>query len=163
MLIDSTIAGKPRKLVVMANRNGFYYVLDRVTGEFIAGAPYISQNWAKGLYEERTPHPAAQLLSRTDRNTHDPSTSGANNWTAPAYDPENKLFYESARELSAVFTPTGSNFQSGDDAYGAIRALDSTTGKQKWQYRLLAPAWVSTLATAAAQYFPATTRVTSLH
>jgi alcohol dehydrogenase (cytochrome c) len=153
VLIDSTVAGKPRKLVAMANRNGFYYVLDRVTGEFVAGAPYIAQNWAKGLDEKGRPILLPGYYPAATGTLTNPSTSGANNWTAPSYDPQNKLFYESARELSAVFTPTGSNFQSGDDAYGAIRALDSTTGKQKWQYKLLAPGWVSTLSTAGGLVF----------
>jgi alcohol dehydrogenase (cytochrome c) len=153
VLFDATIDGKPRKLVAMANRNGFYYVLDRATGEFIAGAPYISQNWAKGLDEKGRPIKLPSYNPAPTGTLTNPSTSGANNWTAPSYDPDNKLFYVSARELSAVFTPTGANFQSGDDAYGAIRALEATTGKMKWQYRMLAPGWVSTLATAGGLVF----------
>ncbi len=53
VLFDSEVGGKQRKLVAMANRNGFYYVLDRTTGEFISGTPYIAQTWAKGFDEER--------------------------------------------------------------------------------------------------------------
>lgn len=153
VLFNATIAGKPRKLVAQANRNGFYYVLDRATGEFVAGAPYIAQTWAKGLDEKGQ---AIRLPSYNPAPTGtltNPSFSGGNNWTAPAYDPDNQLFYINAKELSAVFTPTGSSVQSGDDAYGAIRALDATTGKLKWQYRVLAPAWVSTLATAGGVVF----------
>ena len=49
VLIDATIEGRPRKLVITANRNGFYYVLDRTTGEFVRGTPYAKQTWASGL------------------------------------------------------------------------------------------------------------------
>jgi alcohol dehydrogenase (cytochrome c) len=153
VLFDSMVGGRPRKLVAMANRNGFYYVLDRATGEFVAGAPFISQNWAKGLDEKGAPIKLPSYNPALTGTLTNPSTSGANNWTAPSYNPENKLFYVSARELSAVFTPTGANFQSGDDAYGAIRALEATTGKMKWQYRMLAAGWVSTLATAGGLVF----------
>src|SRR5204863_6903701 len=49
VLVDAELNGRPRALVVMANRNGFYYALDRKSGEFLIGAPYAKQTWAKGL------------------------------------------------------------------------------------------------------------------
>src|SRR5262245_28699512 len=55
ILADSTFNGQPRKMVVLANRNGFYYSIDRITGKFIAGRPYVKQTWAKGLDETGRP------------------------------------------------------------------------------------------------------------
>ena len=60
MLIDRMWKGKMRKLMLQANRNGFFYVLDRETGEFLFGTPFARQTWAKGLDKKRATHPAAR-------------------------------------------------------------------------------------------------------
>ena len=109
VLFDSMVGGKPRKLVAVANRNGFYYVLDRVTGEFIAGTPFVRQTWAKGLDEKGRPierFPDYCQITRQGTLTY-PSTSGGTNWAAPSYDPENKLFYVSAKEMAGLFKQAG--------------------------------------------------------
>jgi alcohol dehydrogenase (cytochrome c) len=165
VLFDDTIDGKPRKLVGQANRNGFYYVLDRVTGQFIAGAAYVTQTWAKGLdasghpivLPNTVPTPAGTLVY--------PDGHGGTNWNSPSYSPLTKLFYVSSREIGAYTTSGqtkvhfpdfgggGRNGLPADQSYGAIRALDATTGKRKWEYKMLAPAEVSTLATAGGLVF----------
>jgi alcohol dehydrogenase (cytochrome c) len=165
VLFDEPIEGKPRKLLAFANRNGFYYVLDRVTGKFVAGVPFVKQTWAKGLDENgrpimlpnTEPTPKGQLVY--------PDGHGGTNWNSPSYSPLTKLFYVSARETGA-YTVAGEskvNFPSfggggrinlsGDEVSGAIRALEATTGKLKWEYKLLAPAETNTLATAGGLVF----------
>jgi alcohol dehydrogenase (cytochrome c) len=171
VLFEGAVNGKPRKLLSVANRNGFYYVLDRVTGEFVAGAPFIKQTWAQGLDAQGRPI----VIPNTDPGFEPvlvyPSNNGGVDWVSPAYSPLTKLFYVSAREMGAYFakaklpdkplqvgTPlimggAGNQYLSGDDSYGAIRALEVATGKMKWEFRLDAPAWVAPLATAGGLVF----------
>jgi alcohol dehydrogenase (cytochrome c) len=168
VLFDATLDGKPRKLVADANRNGFYYVLDRVTGQFLTGVPFVKETWAKGLdsngrpimFPDTEPTPKGRLLY--------PDGHGGTNLNSPSYSPQTKLFYVSAREAGAYtlegrpqvkfpdFGGGGRLNLPGDQSYGAIRALDALTGKMKWEYRFLAPAQVSTLATAGGLVFSGT-------
>lgn len=98
VLIDADYAGRPRKLLVEANRNGFLYVLDRVTGEFLSAVPFVEKlNWATGIDSKgrpiRTdvkPSPAGTRVC--------PGYSGATNWYAPSYNPATRLFYFIASE-----------------------------------------------------------------
>lgn len=167
VLFDATVNGKQRKLVAMANRNGFYYVLDRATGNFVTGVPFVNVTWAKldkdgrlMLNGDPDPTPDGKLVY--------PAVMGGADWTALAYSPVTKMIYVNAHELGAYFysgqpklNPNGppgyggggQDALSGDQAYGALRALDALTGKLVWQYRLLAPAWVSPLATAGGIVF----------
>jgi alcohol dehydrogenase (cytochrome c) len=168
ILFDQTIDGKPRKLLAFANRNGFYYVLDRETGDFIAGMPYVKQTWAKGLDAKGQPIVLPDTGPTPQGNLVFPSITGAINWTSNSYSPLTKLFYVDAREMGSYFVkgtttkwemgkfPLGAGGEralSGDDAYGAIRALDATTGERKWEFRLHSPSWVGTLATAGGLVF----------
>jgi alcohol dehydrogenase (cytochrome c) len=168
VLFDDVVKGKPRKLLGFANRNGFYYVLDRETGEFISGTPYVKETWAKGLDAKGRPIPLPNSDPSPEGTLVYPSITGAINWTSNSYSPITKLFYVDAREMGSYFVkgttakwemgkfPMGAGGEralSGDDAYGAIRALDSTTGKMKWEFRLHSPSWVGTLATAGGLVF----------
>jgi alcohol dehydrogenase (cytochrome c) len=177
ILFDSAIGGKQRKLVAMANRNGFYYLLDRTTGEFVSATPFVKQNWVKEFDAKGrpirlpTPDPTPQGILAY------PSASGGTNWAAPSFDPTTKTLYVNAREMADRIVPRPANpggqpgqpqspatppaglaggAASGDEAYGAIRALDALSGKMKWEYKLLTPAWVSTLATAGGVVFSGT-------
>lgn len=173
VLFDAKIEGKTRKLLAMANRNGFYYVLDRETGQFIAGVPFIKQTWAKGLDSQGRPIEIPNTDPGFEPTLVYPSNNGGVDWVSPAYSPGTKLFYVSAREMGAYYAKAklpaeplqvgtalilggaGNEYLSGDDSYGAIRALDATTGKMKWQFRMDAPAWVAPLATAGGLVFSA--------
>jgi alcohol dehydrogenase (cytochrome c) len=165
VLFDATVDGKPRKLLALANRNGFYYVLDRVSGAFVAGTPFVTETWAKGLDENGHP-----ILNQNTEPTREgtllfPDGHGGTNWNSPSYSPLTKMFYVSSREISAYtvagkdrvdfpgFGGGGRVTLGGDDAYGAIRALDAVTGKRRWEYKILAPTEVSTLATAGGLVF----------
>jgi alcohol dehydrogenase (cytochrome c) len=165
VLFDADVDGKPRKLLAFANRNGFYYVLDRVTGKFIAGRPYVKETWAKGLDANGQPIMNPDSAPTPQGALVYPDGHGGTNLNSPSYDPQTKLFYLSARETGA-YTISGRpqvNFPdfggggrmnlSGDVQYGAVRALDAVTGKMKWQYKILAAAETSTLSTAGGLVF----------
>ena len=165
VLFDAEIKGQPRKLVAMANRNAFYYLLDRVTGEFLLGEPYAKQTWAKGLDAKGRPI----VLPNTDPSVEGtlvwPALNGATNWYSPSYSPLTKLFYVAVRERSSYYYKGEVEFKPGtffsgggeraidSDAWGAIRALEATTGKVKWEFPLLTPPWGGVLATAGGLVF----------
>jgi alcohol dehydrogenase (cytochrome c) len=167
LLFDETVNGKPRKFVAMDNRNGFYYVLDRVTGEFVTGVPFVKQNWAKGIDKNGRPILEDAVDPTQKGLLIYPAVMGGADWTSPSYSPETKLFYVNAHDIGAYYKsgtaklspgpPTsgggGQSALSGDEASGAVRALDAVTGKLKWEYPLIAPAWVSTFATAGGLVF----------
>ncbi|WP_051670224.1 PQQ-dependent dehydrogenase, methanol/ethanol family [Bryobacter aggregatus] len=147
VLIDGVVRGKPRKLLVTAQRNAFYYVLDRTTGEFLNGQAFAKQNWAKGLDDKGRPI----VLPNTDPTSAGvytcPDALGSTNWGAPSYDNATKLFYVSVKETCATYTSVdkspvpGEGFTGGADKIdpkigepGFIRALDATTGKFRWDF-----------------------------
>jgi alcohol dehydrogenase (cytochrome c) len=164
VLVDTTWQGAPAKLLMLANRNGFFYVLDRVTGRFLLGKPFVKVNWASGLDANGrpilTPQPPGAPTS--------PGQQGATNWYSPSYSPRTGLFYISAWEdVSGVFTSQpveyqpGRNFMGGNyratrpapdaavapnikrgpintwtDAvgHGAVVAVDPGSGERKWTF-----------------------------
>ncbi len=169
ILFDAKIDGQMRKLVVQANRNAFYYVLDRETGQFLAGAAYAKETWAKGLDAKGRPIEMPNIDPTTQGNLIYPSITGSVNWTSSSYSPLTGLVYVDTREQGAYYFkghPTmepanpldiggggGQRVVYGDDAYSAIKALESTTGKIKWQFKMVGDSWTGTLATAGGLVF----------
>ena len=170
VLFNARIDGHERKLVALANRNGFYYVLDRTDGKFITGVPFVKETWAKGLDANGRPILAPNQQPTLGSGTLVyPSLTGGVDWTAPSYSPITGLFYVSAHETGAYFIKGTGEIEPGppkgivggggiralvgEQSYGAIRALDATTGKLRWQFKLLAPAWVPVLSTAGGLVF----------
>ena len=166
VLLDAKIGGRMRKLIATANRNAFFYLLDRGTGEFLLGTPYAKQTWAKGL----DPRGRPIVLPNTDPSEKGtlvwPSLQGAANWYSPAYSPQTGLFYHSAREMSSIYFKADVEYKpgeyfmgggeqqiAGDKAYGAVRAIEPTTGRIRWEFRLLSPPWAGLMATAGGIVF----------
>lgn len=150
ILIDSDWKGKARKLLLQANRNGFYYVLDRVTGEFLHGTPFVNKlNWAKGLDAKGRPIRVPGIIPTPQGTKTCPATAGATNWMSPAFNPDTGLFYLVALEGCGInyksrdtFRPGGFPFmatgyiESQDDQWQAyVRALDAKTGKLVWEHQ----------------------------
>ncbi len=169
VLVDGTFRDKPRKLVLFANRNGFYYVLDRLTGEFLTGTPYIKQTWAKGLDEKGRPIRLPNTFPTREGTVVWPHVDGGTNWFSPSYSPLSKLFYVAAQEKGAVYftgeaeRTAGAGFYGGtfklvpgEEGYGAIRALDPETGRLQWEFRLHSPPWAGVLSTAGGLVFGGT-------
>jgi len=175
ILFNATLNGKPRKLVALANRNAFYYVLDRATGEFITGVPFAKQTWAKGLDAKGRPikFPAEQIEPSAEGTLVYPALTGAINWTSPCYSPVTGLFYVNARDAGAYYVKGERKFEKGnsngivggggggsrpgpaDETTTSIRALNATTGEKKWEYKMVGDSWTGTLATAGGLVFSA--------
>lgn len=171
VLIDAEFQGQKRKLLIQANRNGFYYVLDRVTGEFLMGKPFIKDlNWAKGLDAKGRP----LTLPNTDPSPAGtrvcPSVHGATNWWAPSLNPDLGLFYVVALEQCEVyysstqkpipnsgFRGTGHNIITGQPGQFYLRAIEATSGKICWEFPMPGPTtmWAGTVATAGGLVFSA--------
>ena len=160
VLVDAEMNGQLRKLVVTANRNAFYYVFDRETGEYLHGVQYAKQTWAKGLDENGRPIVIPGTEPTEEGNLVYPSLQGATNWFSPSYSPKNRTIYVPVREMGAYYYKFeveyeegkpylggGEQALSGDEAYGAVRALDVLTGEQKWEFRLHTPPWSGILST----------------
>jgi alcohol dehydrogenase (cytochrome c) len=148
ILTELSIDGASHKVICWANRNGFYYVLDRVTGKFLTAAPFVEQNWNKGFDPKGRPIPADEgpNVGRLTR----PAFSGGTNWQNPALDAKRGLVFVHATEGASVFTksPEGVQWNSPTPgqpflASGAatlespifvVRALDVSTGTRKWEH-----------------------------
>jgi alcohol dehydrogenase (cytochrome c) len=169
VLIDATFRGRPRKLAAVANRNGFFYLLDRLTGEFLIGKPYARQTWAKGLDEHGRPIVISGTEPKPEGTVVYPGIHGATNWNSPSYSPQTALMYVAAREEGTVFyraTPeyrAGSYFSAGGmrgipgvEPSGSIKALDPLTGEQRWEFALHSPPWAGVLSTAGGLVFGGT-------
>lgn len=87
VLINAEFRGQPRKLLLFPNRNAFYYVLDRVTGQFLLGKPYAKQTWAKGLDDSGRPIRLPGTFPTVEGTRVWPSVAGANNWYSPQLQP----------------------------------------------------------------------------
>jgi len=164
ILFDAEIAGKKRKIVAQANRNAFYYVLDRETGEFLVGQAYAKQTWAKGLDAKGRPIELGDIEPTPQGTLVYPSITGSVNWTSSSYSPLTGLFYVNTREQGAYYfkgrpqiqphNPAdiggggGQKVVGGDEAYSAVRALEATTGNVKWQFKMVGDSWTGTLVTA---------------
>ena len=151
--------GSTLQLMLWANRNGFFYVLDRATGRFVNGVPFVDVNWADGLDDNgrpvQTPQPPGAVTY--------PGVSGGTNWYSPSYSPTTRLFYIPTWEgYGTIFEPAESVYQPGRGfgggavdlgtmpplgrgpinnwteaaGRGAVIALDPRTGEQKWKFEM---------------------------
>jgi alcohol dehydrogenase (cytochrome c) len=166
VLVDLDWDGQPRRLVVMANRNAFYYVLDRETGEFLHGQEYSKQTWAEGLDENGRPIVLPDTEPTEEGTLVWPSLQGATNWFSPSYSPLTEMLYVPVRHMGAIYYKSAAEYQpgrpflgggeqalAGDDAWGYTKALDVRTGDVLWERRLLTPPWSGLMATAGGLVF----------
>ncbi|HUR33230.1 MAG TPA: PQQ-dependent dehydrogenase, methanol/ethanol family [Vicinamibacterales bacterium] len=164
ILADLTINGQPRKTVMFANRNGFYYTLDRVTGRVIVAKPFVQTTWAKSIDQQGRPmlEPGHTPDEKGERTC--PDLTGGTNFWPPSFDPRTRLFYVNAREACATFYGykpeyvPGQRFTGGaqqlvqnrdEKPFGALRAIDPTTGDRKWEFLLPTPSRSGILTTAS--------------
>jgi len=166
VLVDAEWQGRPRKLALVANRNGFYYVLDRVTGEFLLGRPYARQNWAEGLDPKGRPIVRPEATPSRDGPVVYPGFHGATNWFSSSYSPAAKLLYVAVREEGTRFFRESVEFRRGAlytgggpagvpnvEPRGWIYALDPLTGEKRWEFSLPSPPWAGVMATAGGLVF----------
>jgi alcohol dehydrogenase (cytochrome c) len=144
VLIDGEFNGRPRKMLAQASRNGYYFLLDRATGEHLVTAPYSETlNWASGLDAKGRPIGNPAKESTIDGVLISPNSDGTTNWPPPSFDPETGLFYVSTTqtfsELYLTDTdPHPEGYAASErnlGAYGSgVRALDYKTGRTIWRH-----------------------------
>ena len=93
VLADIEWEGKPRKVMLWANRNGFFYVLDRTTGKFLLGKAFVKQNWNIGFNENGRPIKDPKFKSSFEGILIEPGVQGGTNWYSPSFSPRTGLFY----------------------------------------------------------------------
>jgi alcohol dehydrogenase (cytochrome c) len=170
LLIDAEIGGRARKLLVQANRNAFYYVLDRVTGEFISARQFAKQTWAREIDPRGRPVRLPNTLPTPEGVLVYPGLEGAVNWAAPSYSAQTELFYVQAKEdYAQVFYKMKDEYEPGrkydagatrnvlgQEPYGALKALEATTGKLRWEFREQTSSNAACLTTASGLLFSGT-------
>ncbi len=171
VLIDKEFKGRMRKLMLHADRNGFYYVLDRATGEFLLGTPFVEKlDWATGLDAKGRPIEVPNLEPSASGVKVCPSVRGATNWMSPSINPDIGLLYVVTLEMCDIYTgsakepvPSSGFRGTGRDPVPTepgqfyLRALDALTGEKKWEYEMTGPArmWGGTVSTAGGLVFTA--------
>jgi alcohol dehydrogenase (cytochrome c) len=169
ILIDAMFQGKPRRLVAVANRNGFFYLFDRQTGEYVLGRQYAKQTWAKGLDQHGRPIVIPETEPNPEGTLVYPGVHGATNWNSPSYNPDTRLMYVAVREEGTVFYRATAEYRAGSyfsaggmrgipgvEPSGSIQALDPLTGAQRWEFPLHSPPWSGVLSTAGGLVFSGT-------
>jgi alcohol dehydrogenase (cytochrome c) len=145
VLVDGEIAGKPRKLVLTASRNGYFFTIDRITGEHIVTSRYgLATNWAKGLNKFGGPSRDPGKDPTVPGSLVSPTAGGTTNWEPPAFSPQTGLFYTAESNEYALFyltdvDPRGSMGLGGKEevpvgsAGSFLTAIDYKTGKIAWR------------------------------
>jgi len=152
VLIDTTIDGRPRKVVAQANRNGTYYLFDRATGEHIVSAMLAeSVNWSLGFDEKGKPIRNPAKMYQRGGALISPSNGGIQNWVPPTYMPETGLLYFNAMQGFDIHYTYGDpdpvTGELGHQSQGvggydmSLRAIDVKTGKPKWIHRYAGSEW----------------------
>jgi alcohol dehydrogenase (cytochrome c) len=117
VLIDAVYQGQPRKLLAEANRNGFFYVLDRTDGKFLSAVPFVQKlNWATGIDKQGRPI-RTDVMPSPEGTRVCPGFTGATNWYAPSYNPDTRLFYFLASENCNVYFKKAEKFEEGRTYY----------------------------------------------
>ncbi|HAK56736.1 MAG TPA: PQQ-dependent dehydrogenase, methanol/ethanol family [Acidobacteria bacterium] len=169
VLVDREWKGAPRRLLLHANRNGFFYVLDRTDGELLLAEPFVEKlTWASGIGADGRPVLNPDQTPSAEGTTVCPAVQGATNWFSTSFHPETGLYYVQTLEHCNVFTRTPEEWEAGRSYYGGstrsvrdeppqkiLRAIDIATGEIAWALPQVGPAnsWGGTLATAGGLVF----------
>lgn len=163
-LVDAEWKGKPRKLLIQANRNGFFYVLDRTTGEFLSGWQYTKElTWATGLDAKGRPLRVPGMEPDTNGKRVCPSLTGGTNWYSTSFNPLTGLYYVQTDDKCGVFTRVDMEWEAGrgfmggsfapapEPAQRVLRAIDIFSGKTSWELPQVgrAGSWGGVLSTAS--------------
>ena len=159
---DLQMGGGIRKVMMWANRNAFYYTLDRETGEFLVGEPFARQTWAERLDTTGRPIRRPDTSPSVEGTVVSPPVGGGTNWFSPSFSPRTELFYVMAFDSEAEYyirddtyeegrTFTGGGSQSTgpmDHSTSAVRAIDPKTGTRRWEYQVQPRSTAGVLSTA---------------
>ena len=169
VLLDLKLEGAPRKVLLHANRNGFFYVLDRTSGQFLRATRLVDKlDWATDIDGKGRPILAPDKDPTPAGNRVCPGVRGATNWMSPSYNPATGLFYVVTLEQCDIFTSSAKepepkkNFAGGgagpkpsELGQFFLRAFDPVNGKRVWEYPMTGPAesWAGTVSTAGGVVF----------
>ncbi|WBL76669.1 methanol/ethanol family PQQ-dependent dehydrogenase [Bradyrhizobium xenonodulans] len=171
VLADMNVEGKPTKVLMDANRNGFFYVLDRTNGKLLAANPYVKVNWATGI-DMKTGKPIETDVSKDAREgkkvTVYPSILGGKNWEPMSFNPQTGLAYANTLAFGGRYKTEPVTFKQGewylgmdltdlwewgDGPRGHLKAIDPMTGKAKWEAPSDIPRFSGVLSTAGGVVF----------
>ena len=143
VLVDGDFNGAPRKMLMQASRNGYFFVLDRTTGKNLLTTPFATVNWAKGIDGEGRPIPDPTKEPSRDGVLIAPNESGATNYRSPSFDAKTGLLIVSAHDGYGIyfFKPEHGEYGWAGADYnlwgrGVLRAIDYRTGKIRWNHEL---------------------------
>ncbi len=169
ILGDIEIDSELRQVVMFANRNGFYYTLDRATGELLVAEPFVRTTWATEIGVDGRPILLPGHIPNEEGEITCPDLRGGTNFWPPSYDPQTGMFFVNAREGCMTYFSwaqeyiPGQRFTGGsgqyitDDPemphYGALRALDPTNGERFWEFTYPTPSGAGLLTTATGIIF----------
>jgi alcohol dehydrogenase (cytochrome c) len=164
VLAETTINGVRRKTLLFANRNGFYYTLDRTNGELLTWRPFVKTTWAETIAPNGRPN-VKPNTDPTEAGTEVcPDITGGTNFQSPAYNPKTGLLYVTAREVCATYYGWEQEFVPGeyyfggaaqrtDRGFGALRAIDPATGSVRWEFKHYTPSMAGVLSTESGLVF----------
>jgi alcohol dehydrogenase (cytochrome c) len=166
VLVDLVIQGRKVKALIQANRNGFYYALDRTNGKVLVTKPYTKVTWATGIGADGRPILIPGQEPTVEGNRVCPGLGGGHNWQATAYSPQSGLYYFPSSEGCHVFYKTTQGFTAGkwyqastvedppkERGTGVILAVDPATGETKWRFDMVSGPSAGILATAGGLVF----------
>ncbi len=163
VLVDSN--GK--HLILQANRNGFFYVLDRTTGKLVSANAYGKQTWSDSKDAEGRPIAKKDASPTLEGHTVCPGALGTTNFYPPTFDPQTGLLYVTTRDQCDTFSTAPQPYEAGHAYYGSayfpsdeaepyrgfLKALDPATGEVKWKFEHTSPTWSGVLSTAGGLIF----------
>jgi len=164
-VIIDTAGGK--HLIAQANRNGFFYVIDRATGKLLSANVYGKTTWSDAKDAEGRPVANQNASPTLEGHTVCPGALGTTNFMAPTYDPQTGLFYVTARDQCDIFSTAPQPYEAGHAYYGSayfpseeakpyrgfLKAIDPVTGQVKWKFEHTSPTWSGVLSTAGGLVF----------
>jgi PQQ-dependent dehydrogenase (methanol/ethanol family) len=153
ILTDRTIDGQPRKLIMQADRNGMFYVLDRTNGKFLFANPYVKQNWNRGFRPDGIPILEPGWQASPKGIVVYPTGVGGSNWQSPSYNPASSWLYVVARDHGQGYRSAPVTYEAGrqyiggepypapdaggEEGKNGVLAIDTTTGDVKWKFPIV--------------------------
>jgi alcohol dehydrogenase (cytochrome c) len=142
VLFDGAFGGRPRKMLAQAARSGYFFVLDRSSGEALVSKGFVGVNWAKGIDSKGQPIPDPAKEPAVDGTLVNTPAGGGTNWFPPSFDPATGLFFVQAREgyhvaylIDTAEEPGGYGGSAGGGySHGVLKALDYQTGGVRWNH-----------------------------
>jgi PQQ-dependent dehydrogenase (methanol/ethanol family) len=152
ILVDRPYRGTRRKLLLQADRNGVFYVLDRTNGTFLSAAPFVRADWVSGWDKAGRPVTTPNWRATPEGSTVFPAVGGGSNFQAPSYSPQTGWVYFAYHDGAGRYSAGPAPYEAGRQFWGrgggggppapsasdeqGVQAFDPETGKAKWKFPL---------------------------